>query len=451
MANNFIIRPNFHITADKGWINDPNGLVKFNGKYHVFYQHYPKDTCWGPMHWGHVVSDDLITWERLPIAIAPSGAESGCFSGCSIVWQNKLWLIYTGFYENGGGENIRQVQCLASSQDGVNFVKHGVIIDEKSLPSIYNPCDFRDPNVWQVGNTFYMVVAGKVKNGKGRVLSFKSNDLFKWEFIGDIFNKDSKGEMIECPDYSPEMKLLTTSEQFQPREGYTHLNVHSTRWFTGNFNSEYSLFNIENQGIVDYGFDFYAPQSFKGENVLIGWLDMWDRNNPSDKYGFAGMLTVPRKLQLINGELYQTPIYSGEKVVDTKVENYFTDESNSCAITINIKNLKDFSLKVRAKGDSFTEFRLDGDKWIFDRSKSGEVINGVEKDEYSVNALRPMPYEKTEDTLITVIIDLFSVEIFVNGKSSSNTVYPDLDAKGILLKVNAEDCRYSRYEIGKNL
>ena len=91
--------PVFHITGEKGWINDPNGIVYFNGEYHVFYQYHPYDTKWGPMHWGHVSSADLTNWKRLPIALAPGGAgdKDGCFSGSAIVAFGKLYLIYTGF------------------------------------------------------------------------------------------------------------------------------------------------------------------------------------------------------------------------------------------------------------------------------------------------------------------------------------------------------------------
>ena len=112
-----IKEPAFHVTGETGWINDPNGLIYYNGCYHAFYQHYPDDTKWGPMHWGHVISDDLTNWKYLPFALTPGDDcdKNGCFSGSAIVHDGKLWLMYTGFIENQGGESIRQVQCLADS------------------------------------------------------------------------------------------------------------------------------------------------------------------------------------------------------------------------------------------------------------------------------------------------------------------------------------------------
>ena len=94
--------PAFHITGEVGWINDPNGLIYYNGQYHAFFQYHPYDTQWGPMHWGHVVSDDLTNWEYLPVALTPGDDcdKNGCFSGTAIEHDGKLWLMYTGFIEN---------------------------------------------------------------------------------------------------------------------------------------------------------------------------------------------------------------------------------------------------------------------------------------------------------------------------------------------------------------
>ena len=177
--------PAFHVTGGAGWINDPNGLVYYKGEYHVFFQYHPYGTAWGPMHWGHVVSKDLTEWNYLPIALTPGGVgdKDGCFSGTAIVAFGKLFLMYTGFEENGGGENVRQVQCLAESEDGINFKKHGVVIGSEELPADFMPCDFRDPHVFSHGGKFYCLVAAKKKGGRGRLLLYRSDDLFKWSFV----------------------------------------------------------------------------------------------------------------------------------------------------------------------------------------------------------------------------------------------------------------------------
>lgn len=434
------MRPLFHVAAEEGWINDPNGLIFFNGKYHAFYQHYPHATHWGPMHWGHVTSCDLIHWERLPIALYPKNetGEDGCFSGTAIEHNNKLFVVYTAFYENGGGENIRQLQALASSEDGINFKKHGIIIGEDNLPSEYSPCDFRDPKIWKENDTFYMLVAARKKEGRGHILLFKSKDIFKWEFVGDILEKESLGIMIECPDYVNNLNLLLYSEQFQPAEGSAHLNIHSCRYKVGNLELSNGSFKEETSGIVDYGFDFYAPQVFANKNVLIGWLNMWDRNNPSEKYGFAGTLTVPRRITIFDGKLIQKPVWNYNNSTKEVIKDNYVGQLKYGALKLNISKLEELNLKLRKKGNQYFEVSLNENELVFDRSKSGEQIVGAEKDEDSINGIRRMPLDNKESVEIEIISDEFSLEFFVNGKAASFLLYPFVDAKEFSIEIKSE-------------
>ena len=436
------LRPKFHITGEKGWINDPNGLIYYKGQYHAFFQYYPHATHWGPMHWGHVASKDLLHWDRLPVALYPHNdtKEDGCFSGTAIEHENMLYLVYTGFHENGGGENIRQLQCIASSIDGVYFQKHGIIIDEDNLPSEYSACDFRDPKVWKENDTFYMIVAARKKEGRGHILLYKSNDLFNWEFVSDILDKESLGIMIECPDYVKNLNLLFYSEQFQPREGYTHLNVHSCRYAYGNIDVNEGKFNEEYRSIVDYGFDFYAPQTFDGKNVMIGWLNMWDRNNPSEKYGFAGMLTIPRNINVVNNMLYQTPVWDYQNCVEKHIKKTHNTKFKYGAFKLEIDNLQDFRLKLRKKDEQYFAVHLENGLFVFDRSKAGEEIKGVETDEDSLNGIRRMPLLNNEKVTIEIISDEFSLEFFVNGLAASFLIYPDFDAEDFELHIKADNC-----------
>ena len=116
-------KPVNHLTAPIGWINDPNGFIQYKGEYHLFYQYYPYDSAWGPMHWGHAKSKDLVNWEHLPVALAPDQEydRNGCFSGSAIVKDDQLWLMYTGHIEEEDG--VRQVQNMAYSEDGIHFTK----------------------------------------------------------------------------------------------------------------------------------------------------------------------------------------------------------------------------------------------------------------------------------------------------------------------------------------
>jgi len=444
-----IKEPAFHITGETGWINDPNGLIYYNGQYHAFFQYHPFDTKWGPMHWGHVVSDDLTDWKYLPIALTPGDDcdKNGCFSGTAIAHDGKLWLMYTGFIENQGGDTIRQVQCLAESNDGVTFKKHGIVIGENDLPDGYAPCDFRDPKVWFHKDSFWCIIAARKIEGRGRILLYRSKDLFKWEYVNDLFGKDSAGAMIECPDYNEEYGYLLFCEQFQPSENGEHLNIHSCRWCIGKIDYATGLFKEDTRGIVDYGFDMYAPQTFAGKPIFIGWLNMWDRNVPSEKYGFAGMLTVPRKLFVKNGRLYQEPVVNCSKVHKLTADDKLTDRITKGVITIKATKLEQFAIKMRCNGVHYTQMTLQDGQWVLDRSKSGEVITGVEKDPDSINGIRRMPCSMEKEVTVTIVMDEFSVEIFEDGRALSATVYPPEDADGLELIVKAENWQYERADL----
>ena len=446
MAITKIKSPAFHITGKTGWINDPNGLIYDNGKYHAFFQHYPDDTKWGPMHWGHVVSDDLTNWEYLPIALTPGDDcdKNGCFSGSAIVHDNKIWLMYTGFVKHRCGESIRQLQCLAESDDGRNFKKHGIVIGERELPEGYAPCDFRDPKVWHHGEYFWCIVAARRTEGRGRILLYKSKDLFNWKFVNDLFGKDCPGAMIECPDYNEELGYLLYCEQFQPSENGIHLNVHTCRYCIGKLDYTTGRFMESTRGIVDYGFDVYAPQTFVGKPLIMGWLNMWDRNVPSEKYGFAGMLTVPRRVSVKDGILYQEPVVECTEAYRATDAERIEDRVIRGVITVKATSLDALTLKMRSNGSNFTELSLKEGEWVFDRSRSGEAICGVEKDPDSISGIRRMPYSAKRETTLTVVMDDFSVEIFEGGRSLTATVYPPEGADALELTVKADSWQYER-------
>lgn len=251
--------------------------------------------------------------------------------------------------------------------------------------------------------------------------------------------------MTECPDYNEKLKLLTYCEQFQPAQGFKHLNIHSTFYRTGTLSQGFS-----ESEIIDYGFDFYAAQIFAETPVMIGWLSMWERNAPYGKYGFSGMLTVPRKISVESGRLIQTPLYEGRKVAEYDSLNV-EDRATHGVLEISVKNLKNLRLELRAKGDKKTVIKATENELVFDRSISGEPISGSEKDGYSLAGIRKMPLEKLSEHKITVVIDLFSVEIFADGKSLSSVICPDLDADGISLTADADGCVYTRYDVSDSM
>ena len=439
-------RPKFHITAPSNWINDPNGVVKFNGKYHVFYQYHPFSLSWGPMHWGHVVSSDLLHWEHLPIALTPGDEfdKDGCFSGSAIVVGDRLYIFYTGFicYRENEENNIQQ-QCIAYSDDGINFVKGGPVITKDNLPIKFASNDFRDPSVYREDDKYVMLVASRRKGGRGNILRYESKDLYHWTFISSILEKDSGGIMIECPDYVKDLNLLTYCEQFQPIDGYKHHNIHSSFYRVGEFKDNKFVSNAE--GTIDYGFDFYAPQIIKGDNILIAWMDMWDRNNPSEKHGFAGSLTIPRKIEVIDNELIQTPVLPNRVVLNKRLIRDYEEHVKVGFYKIEFSDLSSFLLELRKGKEHSTTLKLFNNEWVFNRSNSGEKIFGKETDSDSLVGIRRMPYKKIDKHIIYLVMDEFSIELFIDGQSMTSLIYPDEQDDLLKLELKCSDGIITKY------
>ncbi|NMB00840.1 MAG: glycoside hydrolase family 32 protein [Firmicutes bacterium] len=297
-------RLHYHLMPQAYWMNDPNGLVYYNGYYHVFYQHHPYSPHWGPMHWGHARTKDFINWEHLPIALAPSEEydADGCFSGSAVVEDGVLHLFYTG-YRVIDGQAV-QVQCRATSTDGIHFVKD----PHNPLVKTYPPdgsADFRDPKVWRHDGLWFMAL-GSGKDGKGKVLLYKSRDLSHWHYVGVAAESDgTQGTIWECPDIFPlggKYVLVVSPIGAEPRR---------VIYFVGEMDYESGKFRAEYVKELDYGPDFYAPQTFFGaeRRILLAWMDSWEANIVSKKDNWAGALTLPRELTLdSNGHLRIHPL-----------------------------------------------------------------------------------------------------------------------------------------------
>lgn len=329
-------RPAFHFAPDSMWMNDPNGMVYYAGEYHLFYQYYPDSTVWGPMHWGHAVSKDLVHWQHLPIGIYPD-KNGWIFSGSAVVdWKNTsgfgqgnqppLVAIFTqhNAKQEKAGRNDFQNQSIAYSLDkGRTWTMY------PGNPVLKSPNirDFRDPKVsWHEASQKWIMTLAV----QDHVAFYSSLDLKSWTHESD-FGKDSgaHGGLWECPDLFPlevpgskETKwvLLVSINPGGPNGGS------ATQYFIGDFDGQ----NFRNDNPapttlwMDYGRDNYAGVTWSdipkedGRRLLIGWMSNWDYAQvvPTDSWRSAN--TLPRVLSLqetpVGLRLASNPVHELEKL-----------------------------------------------------------------------------------------------------------------------------------------
>ena len=450
-------RQKYHIMPPIGWMNDPNGFSYYNGEYHLFYQYNPYSSQWGPMHWKHIKSKDLVNWKDLDIAIAPDEEYdvSGCFSGSAIEKDGKMYLMYTGHQDPGGFENLRQVQCIAVSEDGKNFTKYenNPVIDSTKLPKEAIIQDFRDPKVYKKGDKYYSVIGSRNLDDSGQILLYSSDDLLNWNYEGNILQSNNEfAKMWECPDlFELDNKdILIMSPQFLEPRGNKYWNLHSSSYMIGNLDYKNNKYNLEKVEEIDYGFDFYAPQTLidtKGRRIMIAWMQMWDRKFPTNELGhnWAGCMTIPRELKLVDDKLYQLPVeelkvlrknevsYKDINIKDNKSLEGIKGQCIELELEVDMKNSNEFEILLMKGNNQETSIKYNkiDELLVFDRSKNGKALGGGEKEVRT--------YRQTEANLIdnklklNIFIDRMSVEIFINDgiKTMSSTVYPDKDSDNI--------------------
>ncbi|MEM8895650.1 MAG: glycoside hydrolase family 32 protein [Bacteroidota bacterium] len=440
-------RPQFHFTPETKWMNDPNGMVYFDGEYHLFYQYYPDSTVWGPMHWGHAISTDLITWEHLPIALYPD--ELGLiFSGSAVVdWNNTSGLgqgdqpplvaIFTYHdleKEQAGIEEDFQYQGIAYSNDkGRTWIKYE---DNPVLPN-QGIRDFRDPKVMWHEPTESWIMTLAVKD---HVEFYRSDDLIDWFKLSDFGIKDgAHGGVWECPDlfeletdYGQSRWVLIVSINPGGSNGGS-----ATQYFIGDFDGQDFINENPSNEILwlDYGTDNYAGVTWSnipeedGRRLFMGWMSNWDyaRLTPTDKWRSA--MTVTRELELVenqDGELrvtswpimeYKQLVTSSQKIEDNAQHRGYSipigHDLLDIQLDVDLKESTDFKVSFfNDQGDSVhLAYNLPESTFSLDRRNSGIVDF-----EEGFARLHQAPYEAIENEMqLRIMLDWSSIETFVDG------------------------------------
>ena len=455
-AEEQLYRPNFHFTPKANWMNDPNGMFYLNGTYHLYYQYYPDGNVWGPMHWGHATSTNMIAWEEQPIAIYPDDLGL-IFSGSAVVDVNNtsgfgkdgivpIVAMYT--YHNMKGEQAGdldfQTQAIAYSLDeGMTWVKY----DKNPVIPNSGIKDFRDPKViWDVDHSKWIMTLA----AGDKVLFYSSLNLREWileSSFGAAFGQHDG--MWECPDLFPikvsgqdETKwvLLVSINPAAPNGGS------GTQYFVGDFDGQkFTLDTDFKQQLqqdsavwLDYGRDNYAGVTWSnipkkdGRKLFIGWMSNWEyaRDVPTETWRSA--MTIPRELKLKKNEkefvLSSAPVLELSKYVSKtivketlRVNNQKTIITKSeidlsrVRIQLEMNHLKsdkyDFTFQ-NSFGDRLS-FGIDNIKkqYYLNRQNSGKVTFS---DKFA-NTISKAPIKNPSNMLkIEVLVDKTSIEVFYN-------------------------------------
>ncbi|WP_125566806.1 glycoside hydrolase family 32 protein [Companilactobacillus insicii] len=454
-------RLGYHVAAKSGWINDPNGFCYFKGYYHIFYQHYPFAAEWGPMHWGHARSKDLVHWETLPIALKPGDTEdeNGCFSGSAVVHDGKMYLIYTGHHYYPGDDNpdhFWQNQNLAISEDGIHFKKY-----ENNPIIAHAPEDntqhFRDSKVWYDNGNWYLILGSQGNDNLGRVLLYKSINLIDWKYLGPIAKSNDlkkEGYMWECPDFFTlgDKQVLLMSPQGVESDGIHYNNENETGYVTGNFSYTDNRFERSNFQELDNGHDFYATQTTMapdGRRLLFGWMDMWGSEFPEKQDGWSGALIFPRELTLKNDRLYMNPV--------SELKLLRTEELLKGASNIDGEYPLDFSSK---QYEALVELDLNKSSevgFVLTDSNNTKALefkyskknNHVSAERPENDGIREAIIHSTNKIKLHILVDTSSVEIFINDGEATFTerIYSEDTLKFNLVSDGSVTANYDIYQL----
>lgn len=438
------LRPAFHLASLTGWMNDPNGFSCYNGQYHLFYQYNPYSMGWASMHWAHAVTKDFVHWDYLPAALAPDMPydAAGVFSGSAIEDQGRHVLMYTGVSEKEGPDGKKTViqnQCLAVG-DGLDYEKWEVnpVLTSDLLPEGSSREDFRDPKLWKEDGVYYAVAGSRSDDGSGQIPLFSSTDLKNWKLCSILDRSRNRyGRMWECPDFYPlgDGHVLMVSPQDMEAEGLEFHCGNNAIFLIGRYDKDNYQFTRSNVQAVDYGFDFYAPQTMEtedGRRIMIAWMKSWDAQICPEGLTWNGQMTFPRELEKRGDRIYQNPVKEIEAFRTDPV--FYSDYSfsGSCVLdqvsgrqmdlTVEITggDYKRFSLKFAADDRHYTEISYDPEAGIltFDRTYSGLVRD--------FPCVRHVAAASNQGRIkLRLLADKYSAEVFINdGESAFTALVP---------------------------
>jgi beta-fructofuranosidase len=434
-------RPGYHITPPGNWLNDPNGLVEWEDQYHVFYQYNPGGPFHNSIHWGHVVSDDLVTWRDEPVALTPSpdGPDrDGCWSGCTVDDDGTARIVYTG------GRGREQLPCLAAADSDSlrQWTKYeGNPIIPEVPPELditeteHWAAEFRDHCIWQEGDTWYQLIGSGIQDRGGAVLLYTAETLYDWEYEGLFLIEDepSSDAIWECPELLDlgEKQLLHVS------------NYEDVVYFIGEM--QHGEFVVDHEGVLDHG-AFYAPQSMDlgKRSVTVGWLPEARDGSAQWDAGWSGALSLPRELSLgVDGQLRQQPAAEVTELRSSKLsvpESVRVDSDTHRFEAAGTQLELQFRLELEDAAAcelAVLESPDESERTLIRYTQDGELVvdrSSASHDERTDTEAQRLELPHTEDGIsIHAFVDHSVIELFVNEQEClTSRVYPtDSESAGL--------------------
>lgn len=408
-------RQKFHMMPPVGWMNDPNGLCVFGGKYHLFYQYNPFDVRPGVMLWGHFTSDDLIKYCDEDVAIIPDAKHESIFSGGAIEADGRLCAVFTLHHESALVK--KEETHVAYSTDGVTFGNKIKAFDNEKLPGYISRADFRDPYPVKRNGEYYVFMGGKdERTNSGVIVVLGGKDIEKLEYRFTIGPFYELGDMGECPSLCrvDGKDVFVVSGCNVKERGNDFKNVNSSVFIVGEIDFEKGAMKVDFIREIDKGDCFYAPQFVNGAKtpVMIGWQEMWGKPYPTqnERDGWVGAFTIPRTVSLRDGDIFQAPVAS----LDKYCRPFDGEGVPSCA-----------RVTLRFSGDGKAVFRgSDGEFAV--GCESGRIYLDTTLSN-NMNGCVRRTNNSYKDCEVLMLADVSGVEIFVDGgrETVSGRIYID--------------------------
>ncbi|MDD4698877.1 MAG: glycoside hydrolase family 32 protein [Oscillospiraceae bacterium] len=431
------LKPKYHFSPEKNWMNDPNGLTFFKEKYHMFYQHNPHADVWGDIHWGHVVSTDLVHWQQCPIALSPSldKGEVHCYSGCTVIDNGIPTIFYTSIGINDRSPEFGAQQWRAKSYDDLMMWEK-----YSNNPAIDNSIHkgeiitfWRDPFIWQEGNIWFAIMSGTHNHTNGCILIYRSPDLENWEFLNILYETE-KFKLLECPN------MIKIGEDYV----MIYSPVDKLHYHIGRITDDFR-FDTKTTGILDGGsgrLGYYSPNTYMNapdnRRILFGWISDFARKDEKSISGWSGIQSLPRVMTIQSNELCIAPAEecsllrkSHSDYSENAKSNSTTllQKGNSFEIVLEANVVEDSAiiltvLESKDKKEKTTiSYCGKNNELTIDRSASSLYENVVK-----TAVTQTVPLRKDGELKLDIFVDCSVVEVFANDQYTLTArMYPSLE------------------------